>query len=411
MKTIQSFSNHWARILGLWIGSVKIDSSISTITFLGLGLIGGSMALALRKIGFNGKLLGYGRSKETLDRAVSRGLVDESTLDLDYATRDADLIVLAPATANILAKMVHGISDSLATSILLANNKPLLIAPSMNVKMWNNPSTIENIKSLRNNGHIFVGPDDGEMACGEVGSGKMSKVEEIYKEISYLINSAPLKGKKALVTSGPTIEPIDPVRFISNRSSGKQGHAIASLLSKLGAETHLITGPVNIPYPDNVKVTEINTANEMLEACMNSLPVDISIFAAAVSDWKVANQSSKKIKKSENKNKDMNILLEQNPDILKTISENNKNRPELVVGFTLETENLIRSAKSKMIKKSCDWIIANNHIQNNESVFDNDMNEVSFLTNNLEENWGLISKKNVAEKLCSKIIDYFDNAA
>lgn len=336
---------------------------------------------------------------------------NESKIGHIKLSRDADLIVLAPATANILAKMVHGISDSLATSILLANNKPLLIAPSMNVKMWNNPATIENIKSLKNNGHIFVGPDDGEMACGEVGSGKMSKVEEIYKEISYLINSAPLKGKKALVTSGPTIEPIDPVRFISNRSSGKQGHAIASLLSKLGAETHLITGPVNIPYPDNVKVTEINTANEMLKVCMNSLPVDISIFAAAVSDWKVANQSSKKIKKSENKNKDINILLEQNPDILKTISENNKNRPELVVGFTLETENLIKSAKSKMIKKSCDWIIANNHIQNNESVFDNDMNEVSFLTNNLEENWGLISKKNVAEKLCSKIIDYFDNAA
>ena len=336
---------------------------------------------------------------------------NESKIGHIKLSRDADLIVLAPATANILAKMVHGISDSLATSILLANNKPLLIAPSMNVKMWNNPATIENIKSLKNNGHIFVGPDDGEMACGEVGSGKMSKVEEIYKEISYLINSAPLKGKKALVTSGPTIEPIDPVRFISNRSSGKQGHAIASLLSKLGAETHLITGPVNIPYPDNVKVTEINTANEMLNACMSSLPVDISIFAAAVSDWKVVNQSSKKIKKSKNKNNDMNILLEQNPDILKTISENNKNRPELVVGFTLETENLIKSARSKMIKKSCDWIIANNHIQNNESVFDNNMNEVSFLTNNHEENWGLISKKNVAEKLCSKIIDYFDNAA
>ena len=336
---------------------------------------------------------------------------NESKIGHIKLSRDADLIVLAPATANILAKMVHGISDSLATSILLANNKPLLIAPSMNVKMWNNPATIENIKSLKNNGHIFVGPDDGEMACGEVGSGKMSKVEEIYKEISYLINSAPLKGKKALVTSGPTIEPIDPVRFISNRSSGKQGHAIASLLSKLGAETHLITGPVNIPYPDNVRVTEINTANEMLNACMSSLPVDISIFAAAVSDWKVVNQSSKKIKKSKNKNNDMNILLEQNPDILKTISENNKNRPELVVGFTLETENLIKSARSKMIRKSCDWIIANNHIQNNESVFDNDMNEVSFLTNKLEENWGLISKKNVAEKLCSKIIDYFDNAA
>ena len=334
---------------------------------------------------------------------------NESKIGHIKLSRDADLIVLAPATANILAKMVHGVSDSLATSILLANNKPLLIAPSMNVKMWNNPATIRNIKTLKKDGHIFVGPDDGEMACGEVGSGKMSKVEDIYREISYLINEPPLKGKKAFVTSGPTIEPIDPVRFISNRSSGKQGHAIASLLSKLGAETHLITGPVNIPYPDNIKVTEINTADEMLEACLSSLPADISIFAAAVSDWKVTNQSAKKIKKSEDKNSDMNIILKQNPDVLKTISETNKNRPELVVGFTLETENLIESAKYKMTKKSCDWMIANNHIQNNKSVFDNDMNEVSFLTSDLQENWGLISKKSVAEKLCNKIINHFNN--
>ena len=334
---------------------------------------------------------------------------NESKIGHIKLSRDADLIVLAPATANILAKMVHGVSDSLATSILLANNKPLLIAPSMNVKMWNNPATIKNIKTLKKDGHIFVGPDDGEMACGEVGSGKMSKVEDIYREISYLINEPPLKGKKAFVTSGPTIEPIDPVRFISNRSSGKQGHAIASLLSKLGAETHLITGPVNIPYPDNIKVTEINTADEMLEACLSSLPADISIFAAAVSDWKVTNQSAKKIKKSEDKNSDMNIILKQNPDVLKTISETNKNRPELVVGFTLETENLIESAKYKMTKKSCDWMIANNHIQNNKSVFDNDMNEVSFLTSDLQENWGLISKKSVAEKLCNKIINHFNN--
>ena len=333
---------------------------------------------------------------------------NESKIGHIKLSRDADLIVLAPATANILAKMAHGVSDSLATSILLANNKPLLIAPSMNVKMWNNPATIKNIKTLKKDGHIFVGPDDGEMACGEVGSGKMSKVEDIYREISYLINEPPLKGKKAFVTSGPTIEPIDPVRFISNKSSGKQGHAIASLLSKLGAETHLITGPVNIPYPDNIKVTEINTADEMLEACLSSLPADISIFAAAVSDWKVTNQSAKKIKKSENKNNDINIVLKQNPDVLKTISETNKNRPELVVGFTLETENLIESAKYKMTKKSCDWMIANNHIQNNKSVFDNDMNEVSFLTSDLQENWGLISKKSVAEKLCNKIVNHFN---
>ena len=195
--------------------------------------------------------------------ALSQNKVYTDLFDLESETnighiklsRNSDLVVLAPATANILAKMSYGVSDSLATSILLANNKPLLIAPSMNVKMWNNPATTKNIEKLKSYGHIFVGPDQGEMACGEVGSGKMSKVEDIYKEIELLLSPGPLKGKKALVTSGPTIEPIDPVRFISNRSSGKQGHAIADRLSKLGADTHLITGPVNIPYPDNVSVT------------------------------------------------------------------------------------------------------------------------------------------------------------
>jgi len=353
--------------------------------------------------------------------ALSQNKVYMDLFDLESETnighiklsRDADLIVLAPATANILAKMSYGVSDSLATSILLANNKPLLIAPSMNVKMWNNPATKENIEKLKSYGHIFVGPDEVEMACGEVGSGKMSKVEDIYKEIELLLSPGPLKGKKALVTSGPTIEPIDPVRFISNRSSGKQGHAIADRLSKLGADTHLITGPVNIPYPENVLVTEVNTAEEMLNACKESIPVDVSIFAAAVSDWKASEISKNKIKKSINNQNDdeMVLTMMQNPDILKTISETNKNRPKLVVGFTLETENLIKSARSKMLNKSCDWMIANSHVQENQSVFNNDMNEVSFLTNNSEENWGLISKQCVAENLCKKIIKFFDSTA
>ena len=353
--------------------------------------------------------------------ALSQNKVYTDLFDLESETnighiklsRNSDLVVLAPATANILAKMSYGVSDSLATSILLANNKPLLIAPSMNVKMWNNPATTENIEKLKSYGHIFVGPDQGEMACGEVGSGKMSKVEDIYKEIELLLSPGPLKGKKALVTSGPTIEPIDPVRFISNRSSGKQGHAIADRLSKLGADTHLITGPVNIPYPDNVSVTEVNTAEEMLNACKESIPVDISIFAAAVSDWKASKISKNKIKKSlQDPNDDeMVIAMMQNPDIVKTISETNINRPKLVVGFTLETEDLIKSARSKMLNKSCDWMIANSHVQENQSVFNNDMNAVSFLTNNSEENWGLISKKRVAENLCNKIIKFFDSAA
>ena len=353
--------------------------------------------------------------------ALSQNKVYTDLFDIESETnighiklsRDADLVVLAPATANILAKMSYGVSDSLATSILLANNKPLLIAPSMNVKMWNNPATTKNIEKLKSYGHIFIGPDQGEMACGEVGSGKMSKVEDIYKEIELLLSPGPLKGKKALVTSGPTIEPIDPVRFISNRSSGKQGHAIADRLSKLGADTHLITGPVNIPYPDNVLVTEVNTAEEMLSACKEAIPVDISIFTAAVSDWKASKISKNKIKKSlyNPDNDEMSLTMMQNPDILKTIGETNINRPKLVIGFTLETENLIKSAKSKMLNKSCDWMIANSHVQENQSVFNNDMNAVSFLTNNSEENWGLISKKRVAENLCNKIIKFFDSAA
>ncbi|MDA9034015.1 bifunctional phosphopantothenoylcysteine decarboxylase/phosphopantothenate--cysteine ligase CoaBC [Hyphomicrobiales bacterium] len=350
--------------------------------------------------------------------ALSQNKVYTDLFDLESETnighiklsRNADLVVLAPATANILAKMSYGISDSLATSILLANNKPLLIAPSMNVKMWNNPSTKNNIEKLKKYGHIFVGPDEGEMACGEVGSGKMSKVEDIYKEIEFLLKPGPLKGKKALVTSGPTIEPIDPVRFISNKSSGKQGHAIAERLSKLGADTHLITGPVNIPYPDNVRVTEVNTAEEMLSACKNSIPADIAIFAAAVSDWKPTKKFQNKIKKSFNDG-DLNLSFSQNPDILRTISETNINRPKLIVGFTLETENLMESARKKMLDKSCDWMIANNHIQKNKSVFNSDMNEVSFLNDVSDESWGLISKKNVAENLCIKIIEFFDNAA
>ena len=350
--------------------------------------------------------------------ALSQNKVYTDLFDLESETnighiklsRNADLVVLAPATANILAKMSYGISDSLATSILLANNKPLLIAPSMNVKMWNNPSTKNNIEKLKKYGYIFVGPDEGEMACGEVGSGKMSKVEDIYKEIEFLLKPGPLKGKKALVTSGPTIEPIDPVRFISNKSSGKQGHAIAERLSKLGADTHLITGPVNIPYPDNVRVTEVNTAEEMLNACKKSIPADIAIFAAAVSDWKPTKNFQNKIKKSFNDG-DLNLSFSQNPDILRTISETNINRPKLIVGFTLETENLMESARKKMLDKSCDWMIANNHIQKNKSVFNSDMNEVSFLNDVSDESWGLISKKNVAENLCIKIIEFFDNAA
>ncbi|MFL2834334.1 MAG: bifunctional phosphopantothenoylcysteine decarboxylase/phosphopantothenate--cysteine ligase CoaBC [Alphaproteobacteria bacterium] len=338
------------------------------------------------------------------------GLNNESEIGHINLSREADLIVIVPATANTLYKIANGVADDLASTIMLASNKPTLIAPSMNVKMWENQNTVANILKLKEQGMQFVGPNKGEMACGEVGYGKMASVDEIKKEIDYLLKPGLLNGKRALVTSGPTIEKIDPVRFLSNRSSGKQGHAIANALRRHGADTNLISGPVNIKEPENVKVTNINSAEEMLQECRKNLPVDIAIFAAAVSDWKCSEARNTKIKKS-SEGDNLTINLQQNQDILKEISTLNNNRPKLVIGFSLETDNLIESAKEKLKNKSCDWIIANGHHNGEESVFDSEMNSIKLIDNNNVEDWGYLNKNDIAEKICIKISKFFNEAA
>ena len=337
-------------------------------------------------------------------------LNNESEIGHINLSREADLIVIVPATANTLYKIANGVADDLASTIMLASNKPTLIAPSMNVKMWENQNTVANILKLKEQGIQFVGPNKGEMACGEVGYGKMASVDEIKKEIDFLLKPGLLNGKRALVTSGPTIEKIDPVRFLSNRSSGKQGHAIANALRRHGADTNLISGPVNIKEPENVKVTNINSAEEMLQECRKNLPVDIAIFAAAVSDWKCSETSNTKIKKT-SEGDHLTINLQQNQDILKEISTLNNNRPKLVIGFSLETDNLIESAKEKLKNKSCDWIIANGHHNGEESVFDSEMNSIKLIDNNNVEDWGYLNKNDIAEKICIKISKFFNEAA
>ena len=338
-------------------------------------------------------------------------LDNESEMGHINLSRQHDLIVVAPATANILSKMSYGVADDLASTILLATDKPIMVVPSMNVKMWENLSTTANVKKLKNKGIYFVGPNKGEMACGEFGYGKMALVKEISKEINFVLKPGPLVGRKALVTSGPTIESIDPIRFISNRSSGKQGHAIARMLGNYGAETTLISGPVNLENPTNVEVKNVNTAEEMFAACKDSLPVDIAIFAAAVSDWRAESLANQKIKKEGLEGKPLKISFTENNDILKEISTLSSNRPKLVIGFSLETENLIASAKNKLAQKSCDWIIANNYNNGQESVFNSEMNNVKFVNTDSEEDWGLMTKISVAEKLCDKISGFFKSAA
>ena len=337
-------------------------------------------------------------------------LNNESEIGHINLSREADLIVIVPATANTIYKIANGVADDLASTIMLASNKPTLIAPSMNVKMWENQNTVANILKLKEQGIKFVGPNKGEMACGEVGYGKMASVDEIKKEIDFLLKPGLLNGKRALVTSGPTIEKIDPVRFLSNRSSGKQGHAIANALRRHGADTNLISGPVNIKDPENVKVTNINSAEEMLQECRKNLPVDIAIFAAAVSDWKCSETSNTKIKKT-SEGDHLTINLQQNQDILKEISTLNNNRPKLVIGFSLETDNLIEAAKEKLKNKSCDWIIANGHHNGEESVFDSEMNSIKLIDNNNVEDWGYLNKNDIAEKICLKISKFFNEAA
>jgi phosphopantothenoylcysteine decarboxylase/phosphopantothenate--cysteine ligase len=335
-------------------------------------------------------------------------LTDESEMGHIRLSREADLVVVAPATADIMARLAHGIADDLAGTTLLATSAPVLLAPSMNVLMWRNAATQANVALLRARGIRMVGPDAGDLACGEVGSGRMAEPRDILAGIETLLAEGLLKGLKALVTSGPTLEPIDPVRFIANRSSGKQGHAIATTLARLGAETVLVSGPTGLADPAGVTVRHIETAAEMLAACDAVLPVDIAVCAAAVADWRVAHAANRKIKKDES-GKTPVLELAANPDILKTMSQSGPKRPKLVVGFAAETENLLENAQKKRRAKGCDWILAND-VSPESGVFGGDRNTVHLIAADRTEDWPTMSKIELADRLGQSIARHFDQA-
>ena len=331
-------------------------------------------------------------------------LTDESEMGHIRLSREADLLVVAPATANILAKMAGGICDDLASTVLLATDKDVFAAPAMNVRMWNHPATSANALQLRNHGVRFVGPAEGPMACGEFGEGRMAEPDRIVAEIErYFGKSSLLAGCQAIVTSGPTHEAIDPVRYIANRSSGKQGHAIAAAISQCGAETLLVSGPSSEPDPAGVEVVHIESAREMHDACIASLPVDVAVCAAAVADWRPAEDRPQKIKKTSG-NPLSQLALTENPDILAAIAGAGEKRPKLVIGFAAETEDIVAHATEKLARKGCDWMLAND-VSPGTDTFGGDFNEVHLVSRNGVEKWPAMSKSGVADQLASRICD------
>ena len=320
-------------------------------------------------------------------------------------SREAELIVVAPTTADLLARMAGGHADDLATSILMATDKPVLVAPAMNPRMWLHPATRRNVATLASDGIHFVGPNSGEMAeRGEAGPGRMAEPLEIVAAIERLLphteQRGPLSGRHVLITSGPTYEPIDPVRYIANRSSGKQGYAIATAAARLGARVTLVTGPVHLPDPTGAQVVRVETASEMLAAVKSALPADIAIFAAAVADWRVASAAGEKIKKAPGSPTPL-LQLVENPDILKQISARGPDRPALVIGFAAETENVVEFAKKKRKAKGCDWIVAND-VSPETGVMGGDRNAVHLITADGVENWPAMSKSEVAGHLVER---------
>jgi phosphopantothenoylcysteine decarboxylase/phosphopantothenate--cysteine ligase len=332
-------------------------------------------------------------------------LKDEAEMVHIRLSRESDAIAVIPASADIIAKMVAGITDDLATTTLLATDKPVIVAPAMNVQMWNHPATQRNIAQLRGDGVHIIEPDSGELACGEIGQGRLAKEEYILAGIlQILYNEQPLKGLSTIVTSGPTYEAIDPVRFIGNRSSGKQGHAIAKALALAGANVTLITGPTSEPDPLNTKIIKIETAQQMLAACESTLPVDIAICCAAVSDWRAKEPLDHKLKKRANESPP-DIELALNPDILLTISSFKQKRPKLVIGFAAETESLLKNATAKRKAKQCDWIIGND--ASGGKIFGADATDAYFITAKDSEEWKNITKQELANRLVQKITHYF----
>lgn len=335
-------------------------------------------------------------------------LTDEAEMGHIRLSREADLVVVAPATADLMAKMAHGSADDLASTALLATDKPVLVAPAMNPEMWQHAATKRNVEQLRQDGVRFVGPNEGDMACGETGRGRMAEPDQIVQAIaaSFEPKERPLEGIKALVTSGPTFEAIDPVRFIGNRSSGKQGHAIAHALQIAGAEVTLISGPVDENTPRDVKLVRVEAAREMLHACEAALPADVVVCVAAVADWRPADQHQQKIKKQAGKSTP-SLTLVENPDILKSLSRPGSMRPRLVIGFAAETENVEDNARRKLEVKGCDWILANNVAAEQETFGGVNNTVILFDDQGGQEPWASMTKHAVAERLVGKIAAYF----
>jgi phosphopantothenoylcysteine decarboxylase/phosphopantothenate--cysteine ligase len=330
-------------------------------------------------------------------------LKDEAEIGHIRLSREADLIVVAPATADLIAKMAHGLAGDLATAVLLATDKRVLVAPAMNVRMWQHPAMRRNLVTLRDDGVTFVGPDDGEMACGEYGPGRMAEPPAILTAIERLLaapKAGSLTGRHVLITSGPTHEPLDPVRYLANRSSGKQGHALARAAAALGAAVTLISGPVALADPDGVRVVKVETARQMLDAVLAALPADIAICAAAVADWRAADEATQKLKKQDGQS-DTALALVQNPDILATIAQGAPKRPRLVIGFAAETENLIENAGNKRHAKGADWIVAND-VSPGTGILGGDDTAVHLVTAQGVEDWPAMSKDEMATRLVAR---------
>ena len=328
-------------------------------------------------------------------------LKEEAEIGHIRLSREADLVVVAPATADLIAKMAHGLAGDLATAVLLATDKRVLVAPAMNIRMWEHPATRRNLAILRDDGVTFVGPDDGEMACGEYGPGRMAEPPAILAAIGQLLaapNTGLLTGRHVLITSGPTHEPLDPVRYLANRSSGKQGHALARAAVALGAAVTLVSGPVALADPDGVRVVKVETARQMLDAVLSALPADIAICAAAVADWRAKDEASQKLKKQGGQTA---LALTQTPDILAAVAQAGPKRPRLVIGFAAETENLIDNAGNKRHAKGTDWIVAND-VSPGTGILGGDDTAVHLVTAQGVEDWPAMSKDEMARRLVAR---------
>ncbi|WP_224817019.1 bifunctional phosphopantothenoylcysteine decarboxylase/phosphopantothenate--cysteine ligase CoaBC [Hasllibacter sp. MH4015] len=335
-------------------------------------------------------------------------LTDEAEMGHIELSRAADLLVVAPATADLMAKMAHGHANDLASTLLMATDKPVLIAPAMNVRMWEHPATQRNLETLKSDNVLVVGPDNGNMACGEFGPGRMAEVPDIVRAVDAALSDGPLTGKHVIVTSGPTHEPIDPVRYIANRSSGAQGTALAAALRDLGARVSFVTGPATVPPPAGVDVIAVETAAQMAEAVGRAHPADAAIFAAAVADWRVENASRSKMKK-DGSGKAPALEFAENEDILAGVSAMGAGRPGLVVGFAAETDDVVAHASAKRLRKGCDWIVAND-VSPATGIMGGTENRIVLISDDGAEEWPRLPKDEVARRLARRIADAIGGA-